>query len=86
MDLASYRKSLGLSQEECAPLWGLRHKGSVSAIETGSEQPSLEVALRIQVWSEGRFLAAGLRPDLAELLEAAAQAQTPTAQPAEAAA
>jgi transcriptional regulator with XRE-family HTH domain len=75
MDLAEFRKSRGLSQEECAPLWGVKYKGSVSAIETGSEKPSLEVALRIQVWSEGKILASDLRPDFAELLASAARLQ-----------
>lgn len=77
MDLASYRKELGLSQDELAPVLGLKSKGSLSAIETGAEKAGLELALRIQAWSAGRVRAAELRPDLADLIAEAARPPAP---------
>lgn len=71
--LADRRKRAGLSQDEFAPLVGLNHKGSVSAIETATLPPSLDVALRIQVWSGGEVQAGELRPDDAQLLDDAAR-------------
>ena len=82
MKLAQARLRRGLTQAALAEELGLSSKGSVSAIETGAEPPSLELALRIQQWSGGEVLAADLRPDLAHLIPAGAQ---PTAAKAAAA-
>ncbi len=61
MALASYRKSLGLSQEQVAVALGLSEtsKGYISALERGSHAP-LQLALKIEEWSGGRVQAKGL--------------------------
>ena len=71
--LARFRKRLGLTQEALASEIGLNHPASVSALETGKDAPSLEMALRIEVFSKGEVRAADLRPDLAELIGAFVQ-------------
>ncbi len=63
MDLASYRKSLGLSQEECARALGISSKGYVSGIERGARVASLRLAMRIERWSGGAVDAATLNPE-----------------------
>ena len=75
MDLESYRRSRGLTQEQVAQALGLRSKGYISAIETGREKTSLRLALKIQRWSQGQVLAASLNADAADLLPPAAEAQ-----------
>lgn len=82
MDLATYRKSLGLSQGQFAPTVGLRNKGSVSKIEGGEPAAPL-VALRIQKVSGGLVPAIVLCPALAGLIpdvrdQAAADGQAAT--------
>ncbi len=68
MDLESYRRSRGLTQEQVAQALGLRSKGYISAIETGREKTPLRLALKIQRWSQGKVLAASLNADAADLL------------------
>lgn len=65
MDLATYRKLLGLSQEACARQLGITSKSYISAIESGDRQASLRLALRIEQWSKGRVRAADLHPEAA---------------------
>lgn len=69
MDLATYRKRRGLSQEQCATELGLSpsSKGWISEIESGARPASLRLALKIQNWSSGEVLAAALCPAAAEL-------------------
>lgn len=69
MDLASFRKSRGLSQEQCASELGLARssKGWISEIENGERPASLRLALKIETWSSGRVKAATLSPAAAEL-------------------
>lgn len=74
MDLVSYRKSRGLTQDELAKGLGLRSKGYISALESGTYRPSLQLALRIERFTEGLVSASSLRPDAADLLSAAHQA------------
>lgn len=66
MELAAYRKSLGLSQEECARALGITSKGYISGIESGDRRASLKLALRIEHWSKGKVRAANLNPQAAE--------------------
>lgn len=69
MDLATYRKSLGISQEECARQLGVRSKGYISEIETDTTQSraSFRVAMRIEKWSGGKVKAATLSKEAADL-------------------
>lgn len=60
MNLAEFRKSLGLSQEECAAALGLRSKSHICGIEKGARDASPELALKIERWSNGRVQAASL--------------------------
>lgn len=69
MDLASFRKSLGLSQEECARALGLSSKGHISDIENGVRPASLRLALKIEKWSGGKVEAAGLSPDARDIAQ-----------------
>lgn len=57
MSFAAYRKSLGLSQEQCALELGLTSKGHISGIEGGSQPASLRLGLQIQIWSAGAIQA-----------------------------
>ncbi len=87
MDLASYRKSRGCSQEECARDVGLSSgsKGYISGLETGALHAPIPLALKIEAWSNGEVPAASLlSPDDAELL--AHHRRLSTTQPAEVAA
>jgi transcriptional regulator with XRE-family HTH domain len=70
MSLAQVRKSRGVTLDELSLVVG-RSKGTLSDVENGAATPSLELALRIQVWSEGAVPAAELRPDLKDLIDAA---------------
>lgn len=69
MDLASYRRELGLSQEDLALQLGLSatSKGWISEIETGARPASLRLALKIERWSSGAVSAAELSPIAADL-------------------
>lgn len=69
MDLVSFRKSRGLTQDDLAKGLGLRSKGYISAIESGRHRPSLRLALRIERFTGGHVKAASLLPDAAELLQ-----------------
>lgn len=69
MDLAAYRQSQGLTQEQCASALGLAasSKGWISEIESGTRPASLRLALRIEKWSSGAVKAATISPAAAEL-------------------
>jgi transcriptional regulator with XRE-family HTH domain len=71
MDLATYRKQRGLSQEDLAQHLGLSSKGYISNIEKGERAASLHVALKIEAWSEGAVPAASLSPVAAEIASGA---------------
>lgn len=75
MDLATYRKDRrGLSQDACAAELGLRSKSYISGLESGALTAPLQLALRIEDWSEGEVPATGLVSEKdAELLKAAAR-------------
>ncbi len=60
MDLRSYRKIRGLSQQKCAEELGLKSKGFVSALESGADFASIRLALKIQTWSGGKVAAGSL--------------------------
>ncbi len=62
MDLASYRKSRGVSQQQLADHLGIRSKAYVCALERKSKHPTVEMALKIQKWSEGAIRAEELLP------------------------
>jgi transcriptional regulator with XRE-family HTH domain len=70
MDLAAYRLSLGLTQEQAAAAIGLKSKGYFSRLERGLEPVPLRLALKIQSWSGGKVTAVTLRPQDADLLNA----------------
>lgn len=79
MDLASFRKSLGLSQEECATALGLSatSKGWISEIEAHEQNPetgrpaSLKLAMKIERWSGGKVRAADICPIAEQVAEQA---------------
>ena len=62
MDLATHRKSRGLSQEACAVALGLSptSKGHISGLETGAIRATIQLALEIEAWSDGDVLAESL--------------------------
>ena len=76
MRLVDFRERKGISLDAMAAELGFKSKGFLSRLENG-ERPSLELALRIQVWSRGEVTAAELRPDLADLIAAALAAAPP---------
>lgn len=63
MSLADYRRSQGLTQAQFARAIGLRSKGYVSRLESGSEAFSLKVALKIEDHSDGKLPALSLVND-----------------------
>lgn len=67
MTLADFRKSLGLSQEECAKALGLQSKGHISDVENGVKPASLRLALKIEKWSAGRVAAETLSPEARDI-------------------
>lgn len=77
MDLANYRNSRGLSQEQCALELGLTSKGYISGIESGAQPAGLRLGLQIQVWSEGEVQAVDIvsGDDRLLLIDAAAFAR-----------
>lgn len=69
MDLASFRKSRELSQEQVAAAVDLQSKGYISGLESGATVAPLRVALRIHRWSEGMVAVEALvSPEDAALL------------------
>lgn len=70
MELVSYRKKLGLSQEACARALGVTSKGYISDIETGAKKASLRLALRIEQWSKGEVPASSVNSIVAGLIDA----------------
>ena len=84
-DLATFRKSRDLSQEEVARQLGLKSKGYLSSLENGQERMPLRLALQIEAWSAGEVPAESLLTEEdAALL--ATHRRLAAAQPAEAAA
>lgn len=63
MDLATYRRSKGLTQAQFARVAGLRSKGYLSRIETGSDKCPLKLALRLEDLSDGKIRAIELVSD-----------------------
>ncbi len=72
MDLATFRKQRGLTQDQLASELGFASKTYISQLETGAVPTPLRLALQIEVWSEGGLCALSLlTPEDAELLRAA---------------
>lgn len=69
MDLAAYRSSLGISQEQCALALGLSSssKSWISDIENNVRPASLHLALKIEQWSKGAVKAAELSAVAAQI-------------------
>lgn len=69
MDLSTFRKSRGLSQEECAKELGLKpsSKSWISDIENGERKASLKLALKIERWSGGQIAASTISDIAAEV-------------------
>lgn len=63
MDLESFRKLQGLSQEQAAAELGLRSKGYISRIESRATPCPLRLALQIEEWSGGKVPAETLLDD-----------------------
>jgi transcriptional regulator with XRE-family HTH domain len=83
MDLAAFRASRGITLEQCAAELGLsrKSKGYLSLIENGRIKPKLELALRIEAWSEGALKAPDLvSPEQAKLLSGRPSASSVTPQ------
>lgn len=68
MDLASFRKSKGLSLAAAATEIGLKSRSQLHDIETGRAKCSLRTASRIQEWSSGEVPAEALCPEAAGLI------------------
>lgn len=76
MNLADFRKSLGLSQEECAAALGLKSKTYICQIERGSRSAPVALAMKIERWSGGKVRAASISKaarDIAKLRPAVAE-------------
>jgi transcriptional regulator with XRE-family HTH domain len=70
-DFESCRKKRGLSLAAAARDIGLSSKGYLSRLEKGVTPWPLELALRVEEWSDGEVKAADLlQPEQAELLRA----------------
>ena len=85
----SYRRSKDWTQDDLAERLGIASKGYISRLENGEQDWPLELALRMQLLSEGEVLARDLVPeDKRELLDQLIRQSdaTPTAGAAEAAA
>ncbi len=67
MDLATYRKQLGISQEACARALGIKSKAYICRIEREPKAASLKVAMRIEKWSGGKVRADTLSKEAADL-------------------
>ena len=67
MDLRTYRKSLGLSQEQCARELGVRSKSYICGIETTRRDASLRLALKIEQWSGGKVPASAVSNEAAQI-------------------
>lgn len=65
MEIAALRKELGLSLDGFAAAIGLKSRGQVHEIVSGSRTPSVPVALEIERLSEGRIPADTLNKDVA---------------------
>lgn len=57
-----FRKRRGWTQQQLANALGLRSKGYISAIESGSAPCSHRLAQKLEKLSEGELRAADLRP------------------------
>lgn len=70
MELATLRRKRGLSQEALANVLGLKSKGHISDIERADSgrRPSLQLALKIEKWSDGLIRAESLNPIGVELV------------------
>ena len=86
MNFKSYRESRGLSQQDVATALGLKSKGQISSLESGTWDFTLRLALEVEVWSGGEVTALSLLKGAdRELLrraiarEAAAPAETVSA-------
>jgi transcriptional regulator with XRE-family HTH domain len=79
MNLADFRSSLGLSQEECAKALGLRSKGHISSIENGARPASLKLAMKIERWSGGLVKAESISPAAVEVAQTPARRRRKTA-------
>lgn len=64
MDVAEFRKSEGLSQEDLAIQLGLQSKGRISTLETGAATWPTDLAIQMDRLSKGKVPVAQLRPDL----------------------
>jgi len=67
MDLVSFRKSRGFSQEDLAKALGLRSKSYISRLERKPGSASLRLALKIERFSDGLVQASTLSGEAAEL-------------------
>lgn len=65
MEIAALRKELSLSLDGFAAAIGLKSRGQVHEIETGTRTPSVPVALEIERLSKGRIPADILNKDVA---------------------
>jgi DNA-binding XRE family transcriptional regulator len=74
MDLVSFRRQKGLSQEDVAKAVGVRSKSYISRIETQPGSCSLRLALKIERFTDGLVQARDLCPEAKDLLPVAADA------------
>ena len=60
MDLRTFRESKGLTLDNVASALGLASRGYMSALETGSADWPIKLALEVEVWSRGAVRATEL--------------------------
>jgi transcriptional regulator with XRE-family HTH domain len=70
MDLESYRRERGLTQQQAANELGLASKGYFSRLESGKDPMPLRMALKIETWSCGKVAARDICAAAADLLPA----------------
>lgn len=70
MDVESFRKSRDWTQERLAAALGVESKGYISSLENGSKPWPMELALKMQLVSDGAVPARSLLPkDKRDLLD-----------------
>ena len=67
MRLVDWRKSVGWPQERLAGCLGLKSKAQISGFETGTIEPTAELAIAIDRLTKGAVRVADLRPDLKDV-------------------
>lgn len=65
--IAEWRRKSGLTQADLAIRLGFKSRAHVSALESGAERVSAEMAIAIDRLTSGEVTVATLRPDLSDV-------------------